>query len=634
MPSQGEIHQLQQRLLTDTVFWAAHCATILTTRKRPVKLEARPWQKHFDDALNKQRDAGQPMRALILKARKLGFSTWTQARIMQRVTQNPYHHAITVAHRRDASQIMYSMAKLIYERLPTDAELAELIYGDPDVPAPFSVRPDWLGGTESKGGGGYMVLGDKQRKWEASVYETMTAGSKGIGRSYTPLDFHGSEVAHYEDQQSLGGALSSVPLEDGTMIVLESTANGFNHFFDMWETAERGAEDPETGGLYVPLFYGWQDNPLNRREFVSEQARERFERTLGDPGGGGDEEEIDFYERGVELEQLFWRRSLLHSVEFNHDLEYFHQEHPATPEQAFIGSGQPVFPGILVSRAIEAAKAAPEPVRGVLRGLEFKERRTRSGSVLVPQRALWVPSEGASVEDRGLWGFDHHLRVWEHPVNGATQADAKPHEIRPDGQYVVFVDVALGQGATFEERDWHAIQVLDHMTRLQVASYRSRIPLHDLPLVVLLVGLYYNGAWIAPEVNGPGIAVVDVLAKDFRYPRIYRRHRAGDDRRQDARESLLGWQTDLRTKPLMEQTFGQALKEGTHGLRCVETAREGTTYVQDPKNAAKHGARPGTHDDLLMAVMGAHRVASELKPRVPGAKKPQRRWIADDVTGY
>jgi hypothetical protein len=35
-----------------------------------------------------------------------------------------------------------------------------------------------------------------------------------------------------------------------------------------------------------------------------------------------------------------------------------------------------------------------------------------------------------------------------------------------------------------------------------------------------------------------------------------------------------------------------------------------------------------------MAVMGAHRVASELKPRVPGAKKPQRRWIADDVTGY
>jgi hypothetical protein len=154
MPSQGEIHQLQQRLLTDTVFWAAHCATILTTKKRPVKLEARPWQKHFDDALNKQRDAGQPMRALILKARKLGFSTWTQARIMQRVTQNPYHHAITVAHRRDASQIMYSMAKLIYERLPTDVELAEMIFGDPEVPVPFSLRPDWLGGTESMGGVG------------------------------------------------------------------------------------------------------------------------------------------------------------------------------------------------------------------------------------------------------------------------------------------------------------------------------------------------------------------------------------------------------------------------------------------------------------------------------------------------
>jgi hypothetical protein len=46
----------------------------------------------------------------------------------------------------------------------------------------------------------------------------------------------------------------------------------------------------------------------------------------------------------------------------------------------------------------------------------------------------------------------------------------------------VFVDVAVGQGGTAEDGDWHAVQVFDHVSRRQCASYRSRIPLHDLPL--------------------------------------------------------------------------------------------------------------------------------------------------------
>jgi hypothetical protein len=86
----------------------------------------------------------------------------------------------------------------------------------------------------------------------------------------------------------------------------------------------------------------------------------------------------------------------------------------------------------------------------------------------------------------------------------------------------MFVDVAQGQGNTLEERDYSAIQVLDHVSHEQVARYRSRIPIHDLPLVALLIGTYYNEAWLAPEVTGLGIGVVDALAKDYRYRRIYR----------------------------------------------------------------------------------------------------------------
>jgi hypothetical protein len=173
------------------------------------------------------------------------------------------------------------------------------------------------------------------------------------------------------------------------------------------------------------------------------------------------------------------------------------------------------------------------------------------------------------------------------------------------------------------------------LTRMQVASYRSRIPMHDLPLVAYLIALYFNRAWLAVEATGLGIGTVDALAKDYRYPMLYRRHRAGDDERTDARERLLGWETTLRTKPLMEQTMGEAFREGTHGIRDVHTARQFTTYVEDPKNPAKHGAQAGAFDDLALSWMGVMRVAAELQPRREKKGKKRSRWAPhDDVTSY
>jgi hypothetical protein len=561
-------------------------------------------------------------------------STWVQAKFMQRVTMMEAQYAIAAAQDRKTAGVLFDMAKLIWERLPTDPMLADLVFGEGTVQgAPFSVRPQWVGGGETRNGSQWMVLGDRMRRSDASIYETITAGSGSGGRGYTPSLIHCSEVAHWEDPEFKIGLMEALPTLPETIAIFESTANGFNDFHAMWQNAVSGQEDPELGGYYVPLFFGWQDNPANRREFVSDAARERFERTLGDPDGGGDEEEVELAEAfGLSLEQLFWRRTKLGEPQINHDVDKFHQEHPLTPEQAFIGSGRPVFPGILVARAIKAAQDAPAPVEGVLRGVDWRERKTRSGTVSVPQRALWLPSGMAEPVDVDRWGTSR-LRVWGHPLNEDTQSGLPVERRKPDGQYVVFMDVATGEGATFEDGDFHAIQVFDHVTRRQVASYRSRLPLHEMPLLIYLVGLYYNEAWIAVEVNGPGIAIVDALAKDYRYRMLYRRHRAGDDERADARERLIGWMTTSPSKNLMEQVFGAALKEGWHGLRCVLTAREATTYVQDPKRPTHHGAQKGSHDDLLIAAMGAHRVMAELRPRVAKGKRPA--WQpADDVTGW
>ena len=221
-----------------------------------------------------------------------------------------------------------------------------------------------IGKGTTRSGSRWFVVGERTRRTEASIYETMTAGSKGGGRSSTPTLLHLSEAAHYEDPDFLVGVLNAVPRTPETTVVIESTANGFNHFHERWERAVAGAEDPETGGYYVPLFYGWQDNPYNSVAFISDTAKARFEATVGDAEAGGDDEELWLQETyGVTLEQLRWRR-LTRDEECGGDIEHFHQEHPATPEQAFIGSGRPVFPAVRVARMLSAAAEAPSRSRG------------------------------------------------------------------------------------------------------------------------------------------------------------------------------------------------------------------------------------------------------------------------------
>jgi hypothetical protein len=126
-----EVEALRERLRWDTPFWAEHCATILTEDKLKVPLVARPWQRHFDGELERQRAAGQPMRALILKARKLGFSTWVQAKLLQRVSQLPSQFALVVAQDRKTAGVLMDMARLMYHHLPREEDLG----------LGFSVRP-------------------------------------------------------------------------------------------------------------------------------------------------------------------------------------------------------------------------------------------------------------------------------------------------------------------------------------------------------------------------------------------------------------------------------------------------------------------------------------------------------------
>ena len=83
----------------------------------------------------------------------------------------------------------------------------------------------------------------------------MTAGSGGVGRSYTFTNLHISELAFWpgNKKETMTGLLQAVPNLPDTMIIVESTANGFEYFKEIWDKAVKGEND------FVPLFVGWNE---------------------------------------------------------------------------------------------------------------------------------------------------------------------------------------------------------------------------------------------------------------------------------------------------------------------------------------------------------------------------------------
>jgi hypothetical protein len=637
-----EVEELRERLRYDTPFWSGGvqkdhegrwcnpgprswkgCARIVDKDKRLVPLIATPWQLELDEKLEAQRAAGLPMRVIVLKARQLGFSTWVQAKIAQRVTQLPYQNAVVVAHEVEAASKLFDMAKRMHAHLPTEEELG----------LGFNIKPSIIAMSDSQNGRKHMEFGESSRKLReqgrtgSSMLSIDTANTPESGRSDTRNLVHLSEVAKWPDASTSGttskmiSMLNSVPYRPETLVVMESTASGLNHFYRRWISACEGEDDPDTGETYATLFVPWWRDPDYARQFATPEDRERFAATIGTGDYGEDEPEL-VEVHGCTPEQLWWRRMQIRT-QHHDDIDKFHQEYPSTPEEAFIGSGRTVFSGILISRAIKAAEEAPAPVVGTLRGAEFVERRTRSGTVRLPTEVLWIPE---AEMDRG----EPTLLVWEHPRTAESQLGLPEAERQAPGAYVIAVDCAEGSSSAITDSDFSVIQVFDHRTRQQVAVHESRIELHQLAMWVLLVATYFNKGWLAVEVNSMGIAVNDPLEKDFRYPRLFRRQRV--DSTLTTPQTKTGWETTRRTKPMAEAAMGAALQDGTHGLRHPRTARQLSTYVIDDNG--RHGALDGEHDDLLMAAMIAHRVMDVLLP--PRDKRGGRieRHIADDLTGW
>lgn len=400
-------------------------------------------QRRFYKIIKRERDAGRPVRIIVLKGRQMGFSTQIEGLLYHDTATRFGVESLIVAHSEDSTAKLFAMSRLFYETSPVpvrpmlrNSNARELRFENPTRDPEEKKRLPGL----------------------RSGIRCVTAGGKGIGRSFTLQNVHLSEFAFWDGDKKdiLTGILQAVPSEPGTMVIIESTANGFNEFHELWEAAVKGESD------FIPYFAPWYEEPSYSMPVP--------------PGTVWTADELELAERyNLTPEQLAWRRwAVKNNCSGSEDK--FRQEYPSCPDEAFLLTGTPVFDNEII---MQRREAAPKPVK--------------RGEFTYSDDGRMLSDIKFNERDDGI------IMIYEPPEEG-----------RP---YVIGGDTA-GEGS-----DYFAAQVLDNVTGRQVAKLRHRLDEDLYAKQVYCLGMYYNIALVGIETNYSTYPVREL--ERLRYPRQY-----------------------------------------------------------------------------------------------------------------
>lgn len=303
-------------LVNDLEVFCAHCLKIKTKSGDLVPFMWNASQRIVHEMLEKQRRETGKVRALILKYRQGGISTYIAGRFYHRATTVEGQNVFVVAHEQKATDNLFSMVKRYHDHNPLPVSTGA-------TNAKELIFDELLGG-----------------------YKLATAGTKDVGRSNTAQMLHGSEYAFWANaQMHLAGIGSTVSDSDGTEIILESTANGIgNSFHDLWQGAEAGTNE------WLPIFLPWFLQPEYRAP-----VRANLELSADD---------IKYQQAyGLDMEQMQWRANKI--ATYGQGFGWlFAQEFPATAAEAFQSSTtNPLISPADVSMAVNSkyleSNAAP-----------------------------------------------------------------------------------------------------------------------------------------------------------------------------------------------------------------------------------------------------------------------------------
>ena len=372
------------------------------------------------------------------------------------------------------------------------------------------------------------------------------------------------------------GSLNAV--HEGSLLFIESTAEGATgNFFDMsveaMEFLESGMD--LTKQDYKFHFYPWFDDP-------------KYALPVPDKGLQLTKKQFKYF-TGIEAamkmkltdEQKNWYLKKESSQKGK-----MKQEFPSSPMEAFLTSGRKVFDSDDLARA-EGRCTKPLIVYDICPTTGNRKKVTQN---------IDLKTKAADKLAQTTQGY---LLVWELPD--------------PDEDYAIGGDVAEG----LEHGDRSSFDVVAKSDGRQVGHWFGHLDTKRFARLMAHVGFWYNTAYLGPERNNHGHAVLQELVEIYPTARIY--HEEHIDREDiDEETQKVGWYTSAQSKPILVSGLEDLLANDVDGIRWRGTVSELNIFVYDKKG--RMGAQSGGFDDQAMSYM----IAQEIRARMP------KRRVVDD----
>jgi len=510
---------------------------IVDKDKKTVPFILNEVQRQFINDLNQSREDYRQgkrlhLKFLVLKGRQAGFTSVITA----------YQLACSITQKNFAG---FTLAD--------DSDNTETIFED-KAKYPYNQLPERIKPTEKYNNRREFHFEKLNSRWRVA-----TAGSKGVGRSKTLNFFHGSEAAFWTDLQQMLAGLGQALTKDSIQI-LESTANGYNEFKDLWDDGQN----------WEQKFYEWWKTPEYVQQFESPQKQAEFKRQI-------ETKEDWVFKRckwliefiGLTWEQVYWYYTKWLDIK-----ELIKQEYPCSADEAFLASGRCVFDKDIIVQRKEYLKKL------------YTEQPPKRGS-------FYFEWNDPDTQDKIK---DDTIRFVEN-ANGIINI----YEDRKDNYPYVIGGDTKGEG-----KDFYAGTVINNATGNRCAVIRMQVS-NSKPYThqMYCLGRHLNDALIGIEMNwntGP----IEELQR-LNYPLQYRRKQY--DIKSNKLLEKYGWRTDGNTRPLIIDKEIALIEEHPELFNDLTMLDECLTFVYDENN--RPDAESGKHDDVLFSDM----IANEIRPQ-------------------
>lgn len=499
---------------------------------------------------------------VILKARQIGMTTFWIALDIFWAFEHKGLLGTFILHKEEARDDWRAAIEVFYQEIPVSV----VIDG---VKVKFRIKKthhnrsvlSFANGSRFR----YLIAGTQENR------------KGGLGRSGAANFVHGTEVAFYGNEEDIAAFKSSTSSRYAyRMQVWESTANGFNHFYDTWEEAKKSK-------TICAFFVGWWRDERNR--FAEDDPRFKYftdDRPLTKEERGKIRLVKEMYDFVIDLGMLAWYRWKFED-EFHLDQATMDQEYPWTEDDAFQATGSQFFTTPSLTNAVKFARKQP------YQGFRYK-----------------MTSRWEETEVHGFADPRAELRVWEHASRF--------------GYYAIGCDPSYGSS---DEADRNVISVWRAFADafVQVAEFTSPVfsTYRTAWALAHLAGFYgTNESRVLLEINGPGKAVYTELETvqqhlremkptddNFHIRNVLGNMREFYYRRVDSLSGSLlrQWTTTADLKRGLMNRFKDAFELNRLTVRSVPLLEEMRRIVNDEGHIAAEGSHK---DDRVVAAALAY----------------------------